>query len=90
MSVTVTIPWTMLHITDNRKKIEVEESTIGACFEEVIRRHPRLKKELYTESGVLRPEILIYVNDTAVHANPLSRAVGAGDIIHITTLVVGG
>ena len=90
MSIKATLPWTMVYITNDVKEIEVNGSTVGACLEHLIEQFPRLKTEIFSRDGVLKDDILIYVNDETVYPNPLKKNVQNGDALAVMTLIAGG
>ena len=90
VGITVNIPQFIQHLTNNTKSVEVIGSTVGECLEKVCLRFPQTKDSLFDKEGVLKANILIYVNRKSAYPNELGRPVKEGDILNIVIALAGG
>ena len=76
--------------TGGLKVVEVRGKTVGECLEDLVRRYPRLEKEIFREGDGLSQVLEIYVNRRSAYPNELSRPVDEGDELHIVHILGGG
>lgn len=89
MSVTVHIPHIMQNRAGGREAVQVQGSDVGSCLKELVRSHPDLEPELFS-NGRLQNHIEIYVNLESAYPQELAKPVRDGDEIHITLMLSGG
>ena len=90
MSVEISIPTFLQHLTGDVKAVDVNGRTVGDCFADLIKRYPRLKARLYDKRGKLLKSLNVFVNGESAYPEALVRPVNNGDIIQIVYVVIGG
>ena len=90
MAVKIAIPWFLQPASDGVAVIEIQGDTVGDCLKKLVKRFPRLEKELFDEQGRLAPQVDIYVDGRSIHAEGLARPVTDGDELSILFIVGGG
>lgn len=87
----VPIPTPLRQYTSKQASVEVPASTIGEMLSGLTGQFPDLRKQLFTEDGILRTFVNIYVNDEDVrHLDQEHTPVKDGDTISIVPSVAGG
>lgn len=78
-------------LTDDRKELKVQGSTIGEVFGELIRSYPELKKKLLTPNGTLSYAVLVYLDGLNIRvADHEKTSVAEDSVIKIFPLVGAG
>lgn len=91
MNSVVHIPSALRRFTDDEGRVAVAAATAGEALDAIVTRFPMLKRHLYTDDGVLRSFVNVYVNDEDIrHLDGLATVVGARDEIHIIPSIAGG
>ena len=54
MSIQVTLHKSHRHHTNGQETVEVDGQTVGACLDDLVRKYPGLKGELYDKKGNLK------------------------------------
>ena len=90
MSVKVNIHPSLRYITEDREMVEVSGSTVGECFQQLVKEYPGLEEWLYEDSGKLSKYIDIFVNQESAYPEELIKAVEDGDEIYILMQIAGG
>ena len=90
MSATINLGPGLHRLTDGQATVEVEGTTVGQCLDELARRYPKIRPQLFDKKGKLRNYIDIYVNQESAYPEELEKAVSDGDELHITLLIAGG
>jgi molybdopterin converting factor small subunit len=90
MSVKINVRHFLPHLTNDQDVVEVEGSTIGQCFENLVARFPKVKRWLFGKDGKLSNFIDIFVNLESVPPDELTKPVKDGDEIHIVMRISGG
>jgi molybdopterin converting factor small subunit len=90
MSIRIILPIFLQAFTDNQETMEVEGHTVGECLAVVINEHPAVKKMLVDDKGKLHSYVGIYINGQDAFPGEMSRAVKAGDEIHVLYALGGG
>src|SRR5687768_11342900 len=71
--------------------VEVPGSTVATALDELVARHPSLKKHLYDDAGKIRSFVNLYVNDEDVrYLDKEGTAVSDGDSLSIVPSIAGG
>lgn len=89
--ITVHIPTPLRRFTGERSQVDVSGETVGQVLRALVEEHPGLKKNLFSDQGILRSYINVYVNDEDIRfqqkdATPLR----AGDKLSIVPSIAGG
>ena len=91
MSVTVHIPTALRRYTAGAREAELDGATVGEALQGLVERHPDLGRHLYTEEGVLRNFVSVYLNDEDVrHLDGANAPIAQGDSITIVPSIAGG
>lgn len=77
--------------TEGASTVSVEAGSIREAMDRLVGEYPRLRQQLYDDSGTLRSFVSLFLNgeDIHLHDGLLSR-VRAGDTIEILLAVSGG
>jgi molybdopterin converting factor small subunit len=70
--------------------VEVRGTTVGECLNQVVKRFPTMKKQLFTPTGKLFDNVLISVNGTSAYPEQLAKPVKEGDELKIVFMISGG
>lgn len=90
MSVKINVRHFLPHLTNDQDVLEVNGSTIGECFEQLVARFPKLRGWLFREDGNLSNFIDVYINLESAYPDELTKPVKDGDEIHIVMKISGG
>ncbi len=91
MAATIHVPSALRRFTDDQASHQVDGATVGEALAGLVERFPALKKHLYTDDGVLRSFVNVYVNDEDIrYGDKEATAVGEKDEIHIIPSIAGG
>ena len=71
--------------------MSVEAGSIREAMDRLVSAYPRLRPQLYDDSGTLRSFVSLFLNGEDIHMRdgPMSR-VSAGDTIEILLAISGG
>ena len=91
MSVKVLLPTALRSLIGDRSEVQMSGGSVGDVMWELVRNFPELKRHLYTETGMLRNFVNIYVNDENVRFMQEEKTpVNPGDTISIVPSIAGG
>jgi molybdopterin converting factor small subunit len=90
MSIAISIPPFLEHLTEDVKRIEVDGKSVGECLDALIERFPSVKPKLLKKDGSLLRGLNIFVNGESAYPEELTKPVKDGDRLHITYVMVGG
>ncbi|MGH9944788.1 MAG: molybdopterin-synthase adenylyltransferase MoeB [Pyrinomonadaceae bacterium] len=91
MMVKILIPTALRQFAGNQSEMEVEAGTAGEALDQLAMANVDLRKHLYTEAGVLRNFVNVYVNDEDIrHAQRLETPLKDGDTVSIVPAIAGG
>jgi molybdopterin/thiamine biosynthesis adenylyltransferase/rhodanese-related sulfurtransferase/molybdopterin converting factor small subunit len=91
MSVTIHIPTPLRRFTSDQGEVQVEGATVGEAMQDLTRRHPSLQRHLFTDDGVLRSFVNLFLNDEDVrHLDKEGTRVSSGDTLSIIPSIAGG
>jgi molybdopterin converting factor small subunit len=76
--------------TGGRERVEVHGGAVGECLEDLVSRHPDLRRVLFTRGGSLVSNIDLYVNRKSAYPDELNQQVRDEDDIHLNLLLMGG
>lgn len=89
--VEVNLPASFEDVTGGRRRARVRGETVGAALSALEQRHPGLRPLLRTESGELRPFILVFVNSEDIRSRQGEQTpLRDGDTLAIVPAVEGG
>lgn len=88
---TIRIPTPLRPYTGGQAEVPVQGATVGAALGDLTERHPSLRQHLYTDGGVLRAFVNIFLNDEDIRQlrgpdTPLAEA----DRLMIIPSIAGG
>jgi adenylyltransferase/sulfurtransferase len=91
MPIKVLIPTPLRPYAGKQSAIEVNAQTVGEALNELVAKHPDLRKHLFSEDGNLRSFVNVYLNDEDIRyltkdATPVKET----DTITIVPSVAGG
>ena len=85
------IPTPLRQYAEKQPAVEVQAGTVGEALSGLVRKHPELRRHLYTDDGKLRAFVNVYVNDEDVrYLQKEATAVKDGDNISIVPSIAGG
>ncbi|MGQ0563030.1 MAG: molybdopterin-synthase adenylyltransferase MoeB [Gemmatimonadota bacterium] len=88
---TVRIPAALRDYTDGQSAVAVAAASVAEALEHVARRHPRLRRHLYTEQGALRSYVNVFVNENEIrNLNGVDTRVSEDDTLLIVPSIAGG
>ena len=91
MSVDVRLPTILRSATGGQATVSAEGDTVGAVFDDLIRRHPGLKEQLLTGDGELHRHLNVFLNDDDIrYLGRLEAKVGESDTLTLMPAVAGG
>jgi len=91
MSIKIRIHPNLFGFTNDVESAQVKGSTVGECFEELVKQFPGLEKGLFDkQSGKILPIYDIWVNDESSYPEELDKPVKDGDELYITTVIADG
>ena len=89
--VTIEVPRLLRDCTAGRARVELEAERLDTAHEAVRRQWPVLATHVFTESGDLRPHVLLLHNDRLTRwMERLDVPLAAGDRLTIVQAVSGG
>jgi adenylyltransferase/sulfurtransferase len=87
----VLIPAPLRAYTEQRKTVEIAESTVGRLLGKLVETYPDLKAQLYDAEGKLRRFVNVYVRDEDIRYLENDRtALRPGDVVSLVPSVSGG
>jgi molybdopterin converting factor small subunit len=87
--VTIEIPRILQASAGGRARLELEADRLDAAWAELRRKWPVLSTHVFTETGELRPHVLLLHNDQLTHWG-LDAPLAPGDRLEILQAVSGG
>ena len=63
MSIKIQIPFIFQIYTNNLEIVEATGTTVGECFDDLVRKYPDIRKGFYNDDGTLTNLTLIYKNE---------------------------
>lgn len=88
----VQLPHALREHTDGRDAVDVAGDTVTDALDNLVSRHPALRRHLYDDSGALRGYVNVYLNQDEVRglSAGAATAVAHGDTIMIVPSIAGG
>lgn len=87
MSIKVNIHSLQRHYTNGQAVVDVQGDTVGECLKDLVKQHPGIEKEIFSEKGDLNPVVEVYVNAESAYPEELAMKVKDGDAISLTLLI---
>jgi molybdopterin converting factor small subunit len=85
------IPTPLRQYVGKQSTVEVTGATVAEAMNDLVAKHPDLRKHLYNEDGKLRAFVNLYLNDEDIrYLQKEATAVNAGDNISIVPSIAGG
>lgn len=85
------IPTPLRPYADRQPVVEVRGSTVAEGLQQLLSRHPDLRRQLYGEDGRLRAFVNLYLNDEDIrYLDKEATAVKDGDSLSIVPSIAGG
>ena len=89
--VVVRIPGPLRELTGGAAEVEASGKTVRAVLDDVVVRHPGLRRHLRTEGGALREHVNVYVNENDVRfLRGEKTPVADGDALTLVPSIAGG
>ena len=89
--VTVRIPGPLRDLTGGSEQVVAAARTVGAALDEVLLRHPALRRHLRTESGALREHVNVFRNEQDTRfLDGEATLLEPGDEVTIVPSIAGG
>jgi molybdopterin synthase sulfur carrier subunit len=76
--------------TNNQSILEIEGQTVGECLEDLVRRYPALKAELFDQEGKLSALTYVSINLASPNPEKLEASLKEDDQLYIVKIVAGG
>lgn len=90
-SIQVRVTAVLQKLTGGRKAIEATGATVAAIFEDIERRYPGFKAQMYTSDGKLHRFVNVYLNDEDIrYTGGVETSVKQGDVLDILPALAGG
>ncbi len=91
MAVVVKIPSPLRRLTDGKREVATEASTVGECLQRLVEAFPGLQDRLCEEDGSVRRFINIYVRGEDIRFGAgLATPLRDGDDVSIVPAASGG
>ena len=88
MSATLVLPHALQEYTDGAAEVVIDAQSVNDALEELVVRHPRLRRHLFAEDGRVRGYVRVYLNADEVGA--ADARVQDGDTLMIVPSIAGG
>lgn len=89
--VRVRLPGPLRDLASGSPEVEVSGATVGTALDDLVARHPGLRRHLRTESGGLREHVNVYVNEDDVRfLAGEATALSDGDAVTLVPSIAGG
>ena len=87
----INIPTPLRQYAGKQAAVEVKAGSIGDALNDLVAKHPELRRHLYTDDGKLRAFVNVYLNDEDVrYLQKEATAVKDSDTISIVPSIAGG
>ena len=88
---TIRIPTPLRPYTGGAKEIEASGETVSQALDDLVQRHPDLKRHLFDDAGELRAYVNVFLNDDDVRTlQGGTTTVKPGDRLMIIPSIAGG
>jgi adenylyltransferase/sulfurtransferase len=85
------IPTPLRQYVGKQATVEIGASTVGEALNGLVEQHPDLRRHLYTDDGILRAFVNVYLNDEDIrYLQKENTALKASDNISIVPSIAGG
>ena len=87
----ILIPTPLRQYAGGSDAVEVEAATAGEALEQLVAKHPDMKKQLFNDEGRLRSFVNVYVSDEDIRYLERDKTpVKADDTLSIVPSIAGG
>jgi adenylyltransferase/sulfurtransferase len=91
MAIKVMIPTALRQFADGRDTVELAGANVGQILEQLGQTFPELKRHLFSDDGVLRNFVNVYINDENIRdRNDRDTPLKDGDELTIVPAIAGG
>ena len=91
MSVDVRLPTILRPAAGGEAVVKAEGDTVGAVFDDLVRRHPGLRDQFFTPDGELHRHLNVFLNDDDIrYVGRLGAKVSDADTVTLMPAVAGG
>ncbi len=90
MGIKIAIPPFLKPFTTNMAVVEVNGSSVGGCFQYLVKQFPVIENKLFDKNGKLFAEVHIFVNGADSYPLELAKPVKDGDELIIVYMIDGG
>ncbi|RZK17847.1 MAG: molybdopterin synthase sulfur carrier subunit [Pedobacter sp.] len=88
---TILIPTPLRQFADNQSKVSIEGNDVSGVIDNLISKHPQLKKHLLDGTGAIRSFVNVFVDQDDIKGlYNLQTQVGILSIISIVPAIAGG
>jgi len=78
-------------LTGGQKSVEASGSTIGEVLEDIDRRYPGFRQQMFSDDGKLHRFVNVYLNDEDIrYTGGTDTTIKAGDKLDILPALAGG
>jgi hypothetical protein len=90
MSTTIELSSIFSRYTDNNLSIPVAGKTLKECIDELVKKHPDMKRLILNKEGELMHSYDIYVNGESSYPLEMSKEIHDSDKINLVFIIQGG
>ena len=90
MSTKVHLYSSLQSYTGGQGTVEVEGKNVGDCLQDLVRKHPSLKAELFENDGKLRSIVFVSVNLNSPNPEKLDKPLSPADELYLVLIIAGG
>ena len=91
MMIEVRVPTPLRGFTGGKESVQANGTTVGDVLGDLSTQFPGLRKHLFTEEGVLRSFVTVFLNDEDIrHLSKQDTTVKHGDVVSIIPSIAGG
>jgi molybdopterin converting factor small subunit len=90
-SIQVRVTAVLQKLTGGLKSVEANGATVSEIFEDMDRRYPGFKKQMYGDDGRLHRFVNVYLNDEDIrYTGGVGTVVKTGDVLDVLPALAGG
>lgn len=88
---TLRIPTPLRPYADGQKDVTVQGRNVDEVLHNAVKRHPNLKKHLYSDNGDLRPFVNLFLDENNIrHLDGVETRLDEDDTVKIIPSIAGG
>ena len=90
-SIQVRVTAVLQKLTNGQKTVAAQGSSVAEVLEDIERRYPGFKRQMYTDEGKLHRFVNVYLNDEDIrYTGGVETAIKPGDVLDILPALAGG